>query len=373
MSGWSGSGTFSRTYNWTQDQSNGILIDADRHDANDTDFVNGINNCVTKDGQNTPSADLPMAAFKHTGVGNATARNHYAAAGQIQDQSFVWCGTAGGTANALTLAPSPSITAYAAGQSFVFKAGANANTGATTVAISGLTTIAVQFGGAALVSGEIEANKFYRITLDTTSTAQLEPFSQSSFSDVITVRGVAANAGRIRLGEDADNGTNYAEIIAPASLGSNVVLTAPSSTGILALTSDIPSVPAVVNSRKSTADYSGTTSATAVMMGLNFTLTPLSSGKVQVTVTGNITNVASTLQLAYGTGTPPVNGAAASGTATGTIMSFSAATGNSVHNWSLSDVIDGLTPSTAYWFDVRMTVSSGTLTPTSVTANAFEL
>lgn len=239
MGGWNGSGTFSRTHNWTQDQGNGILIRADRHDTNDTDFVNGINNCLTKDGQNTPSANLAMATYKHTGVGNATARNQYAAMGQIQDQSGVWCGTAGGTANALTLSPSPAITAYAAGQSFVFKAGASANTAAATVTISGVgTPPAIQYNGAALVGGEIEASQFYRITLDTATTAQLEAFGQQSFTDVVTVRGVAANAGRIRLGEDSDNGTNYAEIIAPAALGSNVVLTAPSSTGTLALTAD---------------------------------------------------------------------------------------------------------------------------------------
>lgn len=83
MGGWSGSGTFSRTHNWVQDQGNGILIRADRHDANDTDFVNGINNCLTKDGQNMPSANLPMAGYKHTGVANASASDQYAAFGQV--------------------------------------------------------------------------------------------------------------------------------------------------------------------------------------------------------------------------------------------------------------------------------------------------
>lgn len=56
---------------------------------------------------------------------------------------------------------------------FRFKSGAAANTAAVTVAISGLSTIAVQLNGSALVSGDIEASKTYELILDTTTTAQL--------------------------------------------------------------------------------------------------------------------------------------------------------------------------------------------------------
>src|ERR1700741_5413357 len=169
-----GSGVFQRVYNWVNDANNNIKIRADRMDTETDDIATGLSTCITKDGQTTVTANLPMSGFKHTGVGNSNARNQYAATGQIQDQSFTWCGTAGGTANALTLSPSPAITAYAAGQSFVFKAGASPSTTTGTVAISGLSTIAIQFAGAALSGGEIQANQFYRITLDTASTCQLE-------------------------------------------------------------------------------------------------------------------------------------------------------------------------------------------------------
>ena len=47
-----------------QDQINGIKIRADRHDGNDNDFVSGINNCMTKDGQNAAIADLNMGGNK---------------------------------------------------------------------------------------------------------------------------------------------------------------------------------------------------------------------------------------------------------------------------------------------------------------------
>lgn len=204
LGAFNGSGTFVRIYDWTDDAANGINISSTRMDDEMDGMATGLSTCITKDGQTTVTANLPMSGFIHTGVGNASARNHYAAVGQIQDQGFVWVGTAGGTANALTLTPSPAITAYATGQSFVFKAGSSNNSGATTVAISGLSTIAVQYNGAALIGGEILANKWYRITLDSTSTAQLEAIStQLPFADSIPAfRGSADNSKQVRIEAD---------------------------------------------------------------------------------------------------------------------------------------------------------------------------
>lgn len=97
---------------------------------------------------------------------------------QIQNGSLIWCGIATGTVNALVLTPSPAVTTNPAGQLFLFQASAAGNSGATTVAISGLTAIAVQKNGSALIGGEILANKLYGILVDTTATScQLFPVS----------------------------------------------------------------------------------------------------------------------------------------------------------------------------------------------------
>lgn len=144
----------------------GTVILAAKFNSVVNDMSTGISTCITKDGQTTPTANLPMGGFKHTTVANSAARDQYAATGQVQDQSFTWCGTAGGTADALTLSPTPPITAYAAGQSFVFKSGASPNTGAATVAVSGLATKAIQVDGAALTAATIEADTWYRVTYD---------------------------------------------------------------------------------------------------------------------------------------------------------------------------------------------------------------
>lgn len=162
-----GSGGYSLPY---PTFTNGTTADGDQVTANNTDIAVAIAASIAKDGQTTPTANLPMGNFKHTGVADATARTHYAAAGQVQDSAFTWCGTAGGTKNALTLSPTPAITAYAAGQTFRFISGGTASDDAVTVAISGLTTKAVQFSGSALSSSStILASKLYEIVYDGTA------------------------------------------------------------------------------------------------------------------------------------------------------------------------------------------------------------
>ncbi|MGB1025149.1 MAG: hypothetical protein ACPGYL_01225, partial [Rhodospirillaceae bacterium] len=132
---------------------------------------------LAKDGQTTATADLPMGGYKHTSVANGTARTDYAAIGQIQDGSLIWCGTAGGTANALTLSPAPAITSHVAGQTFVFVAAFD-NTGSTTVAVSGLAAEGILLDGSGLSPGDLVAGKLYTILFDGDE-FQLNPLSVS--------------------------------------------------------------------------------------------------------------------------------------------------------------------------------------------------
>lgn len=155
----------------------GTTISSTVHNNTMSDIGTELTNSIDKGGRTTPTANLPMGTYRHTGVGNASARTDYASAGQVQDGAFSWCGTAGGTANALTLTPSPAITAYAAGQVFLFKTGAAANTSTVTIAVSGLSTIAAQFNGAACAGGELQANLWYVILVDAgLTTCQISKF-----------------------------------------------------------------------------------------------------------------------------------------------------------------------------------------------------
>ena len=73
--------------------------------SNFSDIASALAASIAKDGQTTPTANLPMGTYRHTGVGNASARTHYAAAGQVADGSLTWCGTAGAAFTAISITP----------------------------------------------------------------------------------------------------------------------------------------------------------------------------------------------------------------------------------------------------------------------------
>ena len=53
---------------------------------------------------------------------------------------------------------------------------------------------------------------------------------------LITAGGTSTTQGRVRLAEDTDNGTNYIELTAPASVTSNQTITLPDNTGTIITT-----------------------------------------------------------------------------------------------------------------------------------------
>ena len=166
MGGWNGSGTVEVTFLFIDDKANSIPATASRVDQDIEDLRSAIQNTVTRDGQNSPSTNLPMATFRHTGVGNAVARNEYLTQGQFQDNGGVFF-TTSGSANAYILGLSPAITAYAAGQEFIFQANFT-NTGSATINISGLGAKTLQYTYRNLVGGEIDTNQIVKIVYDGT-------------------------------------------------------------------------------------------------------------------------------------------------------------------------------------------------------------
>jgi len=157
---WSGSGTYSRTNGsfsgadvWADDANAAIGIVASRHDTHDQDLAAGINACLTKNGENEPTANLPMGAFRHTNVAAASARTDYARYSQVQDGAAFWGGTSGGSANAQTVTLTPAITTLTAGGLVHFIPGFT-NTGALTVTINGQAATA-RYKNQACVGGEV--------------------------------------------------------------------------------------------------------------------------------------------------------------------------------------------------------------------------
>src|SRR5882724_3384809 len=79
MAGWA-AGVFTRARNWVTDKNGAINPQATLFDQEDDNFASGLNNCVTKDGTNKPSAAMDWNAQNLTNIaslgytGNAVGR-----------------------------------------------------------------------------------------------------------------------------------------------------------------------------------------------------------------------------------------------------------------------------------------------------------
>ncbi|MDN7481932.1 hypothetical protein QZM38_13965 [Burkholderia orbicola] len=81
-----GQGSFALKYNWQNDAANGIYISSSRMMDQEQDIANGLSNCLTRDGQSTPIAPIPMGGFRITGVGTPTFSGDAATMGWVQAQ-----------------------------------------------------------------------------------------------------------------------------------------------------------------------------------------------------------------------------------------------------------------------------------------------
>ena len=199
-----GSGSYSNPY---PNFVSGTVISSTEVDTNNSQIATALTQSIAVDGQSVVTGDIPLATHKFTAMKVGTASTDSLSLGQAQAEAFVWCGTAGGGADAITLSPSPAITAYAAGQRFVWMASGSTNTTATTVAISGLTAIALQDNGAALTAGQHAAGKMFMGILNTTSTVQIMQVQVSGTDPLIisslTVTGDATIGDDLTLLSDA--------------------------------------------------------------------------------------------------------------------------------------------------------------------------
>jgi hypothetical protein len=161
-----GSGTF--VINSTgQPVVTGTVISSTAFNALTADLATGLSTTLTKDGQTTPTANIPMGTFKFTGLGVGSAATDSANISQVQS-SFGSFLTVSGT-DTITATVSPSLTAYAVGQSFKFLPAAT-NTGATTINISALGAKSiVKNGTTPLSAGDLVSGSMTQIVYDGTN------------------------------------------------------------------------------------------------------------------------------------------------------------------------------------------------------------
>lgn len=170
-------------------------ITAAAFNAYTADVATALSNRICKDGQTTPTANIPLGGYKLTSVGAATARTDAASIATIQDGTGVYVGTVGGTANAITLTPSPAIAAYATGQQFSFMPSAT-NTGAATVAISGLAAKNIFSGTAPCIGGELTTQQIVTVQYDGT---QFQLLTKRQYCTGWTPQITAATPGNLSV------------------------------------------------------------------------------------------------------------------------------------------------------------------------------
>lgn len=200
--------------------------------------------------------------------------------GVIQAGAFRRSGTAGGTKNALTLSPSPAITAYATGQRFTAIIGGTSSDAAATLVVSALATKAIEIDNGALTASiilvtgktydfEYDGTAFQATRLSTTD-AGGDMLGANNLSDVASAATSRSNLG---LGTAAvkAHGTGAGDVPLNSDLGSASLVATGTSSG------NVP----LVGTKSSTVTLAGlverSTSAENVT-GTDDTVTPTVAG-----------------------------------------------------------------------------------------------
>jgi hypothetical protein len=180
----------------------GTVISSTAFNALTADLATGLSTCITKDGQTTVTANIPMANYKFTGLGVGSGAADSANLSQVQSTVVKLLASVSGT-DTITAVGSPTVAAYAAGQMFYFVA-AGDNTGAVTINIDSLGAKAVtRDGSVALAAGDIKSGEVVVVVYDGTRfqvVSQLNSSGDARFANVsiasaLNVGGVATVTG----------------------------------------------------------------------------------------------------------------------------------------------------------------------------------
>lgn len=211
-----GSGAYSLPATSVSPAVASTLIESTAFNTVAADLATALTESIARDGQTTITANIPMAGYRITGLGTPSARTDATTLGAVQDQTGVYVATVGGTVDAITLTPSPAITAYAAGQRFMFVS-SGANTGATTVQVSGIASpkSVTKNGSTALVAGDIPSGALVMITYDGTrfqlgGTVSVAMTAAAILAALITVDGAGSGLDADLL--DGISSAAFAEI-----------------------------------------------------------------------------------------------------------------------------------------------------------------
>ena len=169
----------------------GTVITATAFNALTADLATGLSTCITKDGQTTVTANIPMGGNKLTGLAAGTAAADSARLSQVQGGVVSLLGVTG--IDTIAASANPVLTSYATGQMFWFVA-AGTNTGATTLNIDALGAKNITRGTAALAAGDIINGAIVLVVYDGTQ------FQLLSITRSIQTSSTIASASTTNIG-----------------------------------------------------------------------------------------------------------------------------------------------------------------------------
>lgn len=314
-----GSGTFSRAVaDYVYDTD---ILETDVNAEMD-DMATALSGSVAANGETPITANIPFANYKITGLGSATARTDAPNAGQVQDGKLNWV-AAGGTADAITAAYSPAITALVDGQLCHVRAGAANATTTPTFSPNGLTARTItKNGAAALAAGDIAGaghELILRYLLASTQWELLNPATSVAAASTTV-------AGKVELATDAETitGTDTARAVTPSNLTAAKVLRA-DLTDTLEVGYDVtPEAAGTKSSGTFTPTYADGNVHTATNGGAHTLAPPTGTGTMIIHYTNNASAGAITTS-----GFTKVTGSSFTTTDTHKFMCF-ITTGNSV-------------------------------------------
>ena len=194
-----GSGTF-QINTAGQPVVTGTVISSTAFNALTADLATGLSTCITKDGQTTPSANIPMGGFKITNLANGTNSTDAVNVSQLQSGVTRYLSVSG--TDTLTASLTPALGAYAAGNAFVFTV-ANTNTSSVTINIDSLGAKAItRDGTTALAAGDLVAGEVVIIVYDGTRFQVINPnaYTNLRVSGTLDVAGATTLTGAVSSG-----------------------------------------------------------------------------------------------------------------------------------------------------------------------------
>ncbi len=240
----------------------GTVIDSSKYNAVINDLASGLTTVITKDGQTTVTANLPMATYRHTGVGNALALTDYASASQIVTNDLSHASTSASGVDAYVVSLPLPPPAYAAKQRYQFIADVD-NAGDCSVNFSGIGAASIKLAdGSDPLDGQIQADSVVDVVHDGTNFILINP----SYADNLTC--AVINQGANNVLDDSDLGSTVQAYDAATTKNdaSNTFTGNNTFTGSVTLRQgvDVASATALTLGDGNAFDITGTTTITSI-------------------------------------------------------------------------------------------------------------